>query len=94
MSDLELNKLTFIIFIFEGLGELLGGLTMVFFSHRIKDTPKAYIAISTLFMISTGIIYVGSQASNKYLIGLGAMIMGFSDCSSMIVALTIAGNWR
>lgn len=67
---------------------------MVFFSRRITNIPKAYLCISTLFVLSVLIVYLGSIYESKVLIGIGAFITGFCDCSSMVVALTLAGNWR
>lgn len=60
MSDVELNHLTFVIFIFEGVGEMLGGLLMIFTSHKIKDPAKVCMLTSSLFIISVITIYIGS----------------------------------
>ena len=67
---------------------------MIFFSKRITNAAKAYMGVASLFMISAWVIYLGSKTQNKYIIGAGAVIVGFTDCSSMVVALTLAGNWR
>ena len=61
MSDLELNKLTFNVFIFEGVGELIGGLSMMFLEHKIKDVAKTFMMVSTLFMVFMGVIYLGCE---------------------------------
>lgn len=60
MSEVELNRLSFVIFIFEGIGELLGGLFMIFMSHKIKDVPFMIMLMTTCFMASLFIIWMGS----------------------------------
>lgn len=94
MSDEELNYLTFILFIFEGIGEFLGGLSMIFLSSRIKDPAKALLVIHFLFILSVIIIYIASKIENQYLFGLGVVILGYSDCSCFVLTLTIAGLWH
>ena len=93
MTDIELNKLTFYIFIFEGVGELLGGLAMVMLTRRIKDTAQTYQAISTLFMLSVAVIYLASLSANVPLFCMGVVVTGFCDCVSMVIGLSLAGNW-
>ena len=64
MDKTDLNRFTFILFIFEGFGEFLGGVTMVYASNKIKDLEKTYMAISTLFLTSIIIIYIGCEIKN------------------------------
>ena len=94
MDETALNRLTFIIFIFEGVGEIIGGLCVVVFSRKITSPAKTYLGIASLFIVAFGIVYMGSLLKNYYIIGLGAVICGVCDCSNMSVALTIAGNWE
>lgn len=60
MEDTELNRLTFVLFIFEGVGEFLGGMALIFLSKYIKDVAKTLIVSTTLFTISAGIIMLAS----------------------------------
>lgn len=60
MEDTELNKLTFILFIFEGVGELFGGLAVIFLSKLIDNPAKTLIFTNSLFILSVGIIMLGS----------------------------------
>ena len=89
MSETELNKVTFIIFIFEGIGEVIGGLLVVFFSNKIKSPPKVYIVIATLFLVAFGIVYLGSALQNYYIIGLGTVICGICDCSNLMIEIDV-----
>lgn len=60
MSDVELNHLTYVLFTFEGVGEFLGGLLIIFASHKIKDQAKVLMIASLVFIFSMLIVYVGS----------------------------------
>ena len=80
MDDTQLNQLTFIIFIFDGIGGILGGLFVVLASKRISSPPKAFIGFSTLFIIAFGIIMLGSKLNSYYVIGVGAVLCGSTDC--------------
>lgn len=94
MSEAELNQLTFVLFIFEGIGELLGGLAVILLSKRIKDLPKFIILANTLFIISVAVIFIGSFVKSKFCMGLGFFLTGIADCSCFSLALTLAGNWN
>jgi hypothetical protein len=79
---------------FEGVGEFLGGMFVIFFSSKIKNVKKAIIIANTLFILSVAVIYLGSKLANEYIIGCAVVLTGFSDCSSFSFNLTLAGNWK
>lgn len=64
MTESELNRFTFTIFIFEGVGEFLGGLAVILYSNKIKDTPKFIMISNVLFVLSMSIVYVGCHQQN------------------------------
>lgn len=94
MGDEELNRLTFIIFIFEGVGEIIGGIIVIIFSRRIQSPAVAYICISSLFLCACGVVLLGSYLSSSHVIGLGAALCGICDCTSMSIGFTLGGTWH
>ena len=94
MQDTELNHLTFILLTFEGVGELIGGFIMIFSSPKIKDPALIFIFTSVLFMVSMLIVFMGSFYTNKYVIGVGVILTGISDCSCAILSMSLAGQWK
>ena len=80
MDYTKLSQLTLIIFIFDGIGGILGGLFVVLASKRISSPPKAFIGFSTLFIIAFGIIMLGSKLNSYYVIGVGVVLCGSTDC--------------
>ena len=71
----------------------MGGILVTYLSSKIKSPAKVYIGIASLFMISSVIVYIGTTQYNYYIIGLGVVICGLCDCSSMSVGLILAGKW-
>lgn len=67
---------------------------MIFLSGRIKDVPKLLPIINSLFIFSIAVIYSGAQLKNVYIIGIGIVLTGFSDCFSFSLSLTLAGEWQ
>ena len=92
-SDIQLNKLTFTIFIFLGVGDLIGGLVMVSIEKKIKDTAKANIILNTVFLLFALIVYLGCVLQNLIIVVIGTLGIGFCDCAIIILTLSIAGNW-
>ena len=94
MSDTDLNRLTFLLFIFEGIGEFLGGMFVAIFSNRVRNPAKVYLLIASVFVFAGfGITYLGSQLANYYILGVAAFVCGVCDCTSMSMALSLAGTW-
>lgn len=94
MNETELNRLTFIIFIFDGIGGILGGLFVVLVSKRISSPPKAFIGFSTLFIVAFGVVMLGSKLNSYYVIGAGAVLCGMTECICSSMGLIIAGKWE
>jgi hypothetical protein len=80
--------------IFEGIGELLGGLTMIFTSSKIKDPALVDMMTTSCFMVAILIIFIGSMYENLYVIVVGTVVLGFSDCSCAVLGLSLAGRWK
>jgi hypothetical protein len=49
---------------------------------------------STVFLVALLIISIGSMTENVYIIGFGAVVTGFSDCSCFVLGLSLAGIWK
>lgn len=64
MNEIELNHLSFVLFIFDGIGEFLGGLFMVGYSSKIQNHRKLFMVAAILFSISVGVIFLGSYLKN------------------------------
>jgi hypothetical protein len=94
MTEVELNRLTFVLFIFEGVGELLGGGLMIFASHLIVNPANVIMVMSTSFLVAVLLISLGSLSSNVYLMGVGVVVTGFSDCTCFVLGLSVAGEWK
>lgn len=47
-----------------------------------------------VFMLAALTIYIGQLIASKYMIGVGSMIAGVTDCACMALALSIAGKWE
>lgn len=94
MSDTELNHLTFILFIFEGVGEFLGGLAVIFLAGKIERVERVLPIVNSLFIGAVGVIYLGSLLGSVWGIGLGVVVVGFADCFSFSLSLTLAGQWK
>lgn len=67
---------------------------MIFISHKIKDVPLVNILMATCFMVSLFIIWLGSYYQNAYVIGVGTVLTGFSDCACFVLGLSLAGLWH
>ena len=67
---------------------------MIFFSSKIKDPALVIMFTSSIFMISILTIFLGSFHSNVYVMGFGIILTGISDCSCMVLALSLAGLWK
>ena len=67
---------------------------MIFFSLKIKDPALMIMFSSSLFMISVLTIFLGSFHQNVYVIGFGIILTGISDCSCMVLGLSLAGLWK
>ena len=63
------------------------------FSKKLNSPAKAYIGFSTLFIIASGIVLLGSKLNSYYVIGIGAVLCGTADCICESMGLTIAGKW-
>lgn len=59
MEPEELNKLTFITFMIEGVGELAGGLTLAFFSKKMKKLVLYNTIIGCCFILCVFAIWQG-----------------------------------
>jgi hypothetical protein len=62
------------------VGELLGGLILMFVSKKIKDTILADIIITIILVISVSITILGYYSKNIYIITIGSIFTGISDC--------------
>lgn len=94
MDDESLNRLTFIILIFQGLGEALGGIVLAIFSSRMRSPAKAYLAIASGFIFGMLLILVGSYLANSIIISVGSFVVGACDCMSLASGLALAGYWE
>ena len=64
------------------------------FSNRVKSLAKVYILIASVFVfMGFGITYLGSLLANYYIFGVAAFVCGVCDCTSMSIALSLAGIW-
>ena len=64
------------------------------FSNKVKNPAKIYILIASVFVFAGfGITYLGSVLGNYYILGVAAFVCGVCDCTSMSIALTLAGIW-
>ena len=93
MDDESLNRLTFIILIFQGLGEALGGILLAIFSSHMQSPAKAYLAIASGFIFGMLLILVGSYLANPIIISVGSFVVGVCDCMSLASGLALAGCW-
>lgn len=89
----HLYNITFRILILEGVGELLGGLYVVFFTDR---WPKArqVLASNNLFLAAACGCYVGYHIQSTILIGVSMVLMGFVNCSGFATDLAIIEEQR
>ena len=93
MSDTELNKLTFTLFIFEGIGEICGGLLVIILSKKITSSSKAYIGIASFFLVGFILILIATRVENYYLMGVGITLCGICDCAGLSISGKLAGKW-
>jgi len=59
MEAEKLNQLTFITFMIEGVGELAGGLTLAFFSKKMKKLVLCNTIIGFCFIVCIFSIWQG-----------------------------------
>lgn len=91
----ELNRVTFVAFVVEGVGEFLGGLSVVFGQAVLKKIGISctFLIITALFMGALLMVYLAAYFRNLILLDFASFIAGYCDCMGYALGLSIAGRW-
>jgi hypothetical protein len=75
----------------------LGGFSVVFgqeFINRKIGIERTFILSNSLYLLSLLTIYLGSNFKSLVVMDIGSFVVGFCDCLTFTLGLTIAGKWR
>jgi hypothetical protein len=84
----SLYTLTFRILIMEGVGELLGGLYVIFCTDRWQKSYQM-LGLNNIFIIAACGCYIGYHIQSFVLIGASMIIMGFINSAGFATDLAI-----
>lgn len=89
----HLYNVTFRILILEGVGELLGGLYVIFFTDRWSKVAQV-LGTNNVFLVAACGCYVGYHTQSTILIGASMILMGFVNCAGFATDLAIIEEQR
>jgi hypothetical protein len=64
------------------------------FINRKIGVERTFILSNSLYLLSLLTIYLGSNFKSLVVMDIGSFVVGFCDCLTFTLGLTIAGKWR